>query len=336
METMTNIHKHSKVRRGIMAGILLAMFMVSWGWAQEQNYIWLTGFNPGSANLNDTGINKQVLAFIDSLMKRNDIDVTFLGAADNLNWRQSGHSGEVSRAWDEAKKLERASALRQRYGWGNIGTTDEKVRGVKVVWGPKEPDVFELKRRVNMLEGLADSLTMALLSLHNRQQELVARADSVAQSAMLARTEISQNFFDWEVNSGVFMWSQGAPYDLAVPFLGIALKRHTWALEFQGGFTPWSRQYSDGARGDAFLMGTFHIFPRSRFPFKIGTFSGWEFLTNSDQWTMKVMGITAGPSIRWKWMNLYVGSNLAKVSTVTDPGKWGYSIIVATGFNFEL
>ncbi|MBN2008180.1 hypothetical protein JW960_02410 [candidate division KSB1 bacterium] len=322
--------------RGMLLGIVLMTCLFSWAWGQEYNYIWLTSFNPGSAELTDDTIDQGVLAFLDSLMKRTDIDVTFLGAADKLQWKQSNKVNQVSKAFDSAKKWERASALRERYGRGNIGTTDENMRGVKVIWGPKEPSIFEMNDRIEMLENMTDSLTLALLALNNRQKYMNAIEDTSLHGTMTAYTEVSQNFFDWEVNSGMFLWSQGAPYDLAVPFLGIALKHYTWSLEFQGGFTPWSQKAVGGNRGDAFLMSTFHIMPRSFVHFKVGGFSGWEFLTNSDQWTMKVMGLTAGPTMQWKWMNVYVGSNIAKLSTMTDTGTWGYSIIVATGFNFEL
>jgi len=304
---------------------------------QDSGSILIKTFKPGGADLSDKNIDKKALAFVDSLMKRDDIEVQFLGASDNLKWKQSKNVKEISNAWDQAKKLERASRFRERYGKGEIGTTDESFRGVKVVWGPKKPDIFKLEERVTRLEDLTDSL-LALNS--EKQQEIVALEDTLInrETNININTDanISVSYFDWEVKTGFLYWTAGNPYDLAIPFIGIALKRQSWAFELQGGLTPWSQAYSDGDRSDAFLMGTMNLFPENLYEFKVGIFSGWEFFTNSDNWTMKAMGITAGPNIHWKFLETYIGYNLNRLSTLISSTKWVHSGIIAMSFNIKL
>ena len=308
---------------------------------QASGSTWIKTYKPGGADLNVLTIDKNALIFVDSLMKRDDIEVKFLGSSDNLKWKQAGDVTEISSAWDQAKKLERASMLRERYGKGEIGTTDEPIRGVKVVWGPKKPDLFKMNKRIGLLENLNDSLRTALLAINSEHQKKIkALEDSLenreANVNMTSIAEISTSYFDWEVKSGFFFWSAGNPYDLAVPYVGIVLKRQLWAFELQGGLTPWSRSHSDGNRSDAFLMGTMNIFPDNWYEFKLGFFSGWEFLTNSDNWTMKVMGITAGPNIQCKLFKTFIGYNLSKLSTLVEPSRWTHSGMITMSFNLRL
>lgn len=304
---------------------------------QVSGSIWIKTFKPGGAELNDSNIDKKALAFLDSLMKRDDIEVIFLGSSDTLRWKQAGNVKALSSAFDQAKKLERASRLRERYGRGEIGTTAEPIRGIKVVWGPKKPDIFKMNDRITTLEELNDSLRSALLALNSDQQKQIkALEDSSTNFRMTAFSEMPTSYFAWEIRSGFFFWSAGVPYDLAAPYIGIILKRPMWAFELQGGLTPWSRSYTDGNRSDAFLMGTMNAFPDNWYEFKIGIFSGWEFFTDSDNWTMKVMGITAGPTIHWKFLSTYFGYNLGKLSTLVESPRWVHSGIITMSFKFKL
>ena len=310
--------------------------------AQESGFLWIKTFKPGSAELLDATIEKQALAKLDSLVKRDDLEFFFLGATDNLKWKQSGKVHEISKAWDEAKKLERASSLRERYGIGEIGTTDEPIRGVKVVWGPKKPDIFTMKKQLSELEMMTDSLRAALLAARSEQnnqiQEIKALEDSISNQEpalnMTSIAEIQTGSFDWEFKSGFFFWGAGNPYDLAAPYVGLVLKRQFWSVEFQGGFSPWTRQSKSGKLSDAFLMGTFNLNSKHWYDLKFGLFSGWEFLTNSDNWTMKTMGLTAGPNIHWRFLNTYIGYNFSKVSTLIEQDKWVHGIIMT--FNLKV
>lgn len=308
---------------------------------KEAGSIWIKTFKPGSAQLSDPTIDQKALAFVDSLMNRGEIEIEFLGGSDNLRWKQARGTPELSSAWDQAKKLERASRLRERYGRGFIGTTDEPIRGVKVIWRPKKPDIFELNERVGHFENMTDSLKNVMVTLKtNQQKEMIALKDSLLKQEpnmkMTSIAEISTTYFDWEVNSGILFWSAGAPYDLVAPYLGLALNRNSWGIEILGGLTPWSRTSMDGNRGDAFLMGTFNIVPEYWCQFKVGMFSGWEFLTNSDNWTMKVMGVTTGPNFKWKFLNIFAGYNLAKLSTLMEQSRWIHSGIVTASFKLKL
>ncbi|MBD3289005.1 hypothetical protein GF337_09395 [candidate division KSB1 bacterium] len=312
--------------------------------AQESGYLWIKTFKPGSADLRDASIERTTLARLDSLTKRDDLEFYFLGATDNLKWKQSGKVEEISKAWDEAKKLERASSLRERYGIGEIGTTDDLVRGVKVVWGPKKPNIFSMKKKLSELEQMADSLRSALHAARSEQtkqiQEIKALEDSIGnkepEMSMTSIAEIQTSNFDWEFKSGFFFWSGGNPYDLAAPYVGLVLKRRFWSVEFQGGFSPWTQQSQAGKLSDAFLMGTFNLNSEYWYDLKFGLFSGWEFLTNSDNWTMKTLGLTAGPNIHWRFLNTYIGYNLGKVSTLYEQEKWVHGIIMTINFKVKI
>ncbi|MBN1154316.1 hypothetical protein JXB12_05280 [candidate division KSB1 bacterium] len=335
---------HQISRLGVNTARYLFIIFLMLGYmplyGQDSGYVWVESFEPGSANLEDATIDDKALEFVDELMKRDDIDVEFLGASDELQWRQANGVKRLSSAWDEGKKLERASELRKRYNRGEIGTTDESVRGVKVIWYPKKENLV-LNSKFDKLNSVTDSLKKELMALDNaKSRQIRALRDSLinqdAAANMTTYAEISTNAFNWEIESGLFYWTGGGHYDLMSPYVGLALKRQNWGIEFQGGFSPWSHSYIDGNRGDAFLMGTFNILPREWYDFSVGLFSGWEFFTSSDNWTMKVIGMTAGPNIHFKFVNLYVGYNLGSVSTLRETGNWVHGLSTTISFNFKL
>lgn len=325
----------------ILSGLIL-IFICTQLSAQNSGVIWIKEFLPGSAKLSDPSIDQRALAFVDSLMQCDDIEVSFLGGADPTNWRLFGRriKHRVSDAWDQAKKIERASALRQRYNRGQIGTTDKPIRGVKVIWGPKRPDIFKLQERlvsaetkIDSLSGLFDSLKLAYATspvLQQQTQPIESRSNmdvhSVSESAIVS---------DWEVKTGFMVWSAGGPYDLSVPYMGLAFKRENWALEFLGGFTPWSQSDPNGNRGDALLVGSLHLFPRSLYELKVGFFSGWEFLSKSDVWTMKIMGLTVGPKLRWKIFETYLGYTFGKLRSLTEE-HWCSGGLVTMSLHLKL
>lgn len=306
---------------------------------QESGSIWIKTFKPGSANVKDETIDPQSLAFLDSLMKRTDIEVIFLGGADQLKWKSLPQSTYISNAFDQAKKLERASLLRARYGAGEIGITDEPIRGIKVVWSPKRPDPFKMQGDILALKAANDSLYNLIRDLSYKQNEqLTAIHDSLIKSEtnpkVTTNINTSTGVLDWEIKAGVLTWSGGGTYDLSVPCIGLALKRRYWAFEIEGGFTPWSRPDRHGERGDALLMGAIAMFPRKFHEIKAGAFSGWEFLSRTDQWTMKVMGITMGPSAKWKFIDGYLGYTLSKLSTLTMTDRWNSGLMLNFNFKF--
>lgn len=323
--------------------IFLLLLNISPLFAQNSGSIWIKKFLPGSACLADRTIDQKALAFVDSLMKRDDIEVTFLGGADPTNWRLFGKKvkHQVSDTWDQAKKLERASILRQRYNRGQIGTTDEPFRGVKVVWMPKKPDIFKMNQRLGYTESKLDSLSALMDSLRFAQRPVEnilqkqTRPEVKDPGRLICQTFTPSIVSDWEVTSGVMVWSCGKPYDLSVPYVGLAFKREHWAVEFQGGFTPWSQPQRDGNRGDALLFGSLHLFPKSWVRLKTGFFSGWEFLSDSDVWTMKIMGVTIGPKIRWKFLETYVGYSIGKLSSLTNE-QWCSGGLITTSFHFKI
>ncbi len=295
--------------------------------AQDSGSIWIKTNEPGSADFNDNTIDKNALTFLDSLMKREDIVVSFLGAADNLSWRGFTKNSNISNALDQTKKLERALTLMKRYGRGDVGITDELIRGVKVVWAPKPPDIFKMQEEIEKLKIANESLFDMLAELKNKDEQLfVSFHDTLSKFVTLENskqeTVVETSFFDWEIKTGFLAWSAGAPYDLAVPSVGILLRREYWAFDLEGGFTPWSRKDELGKRGDAMLMGSFAVFPRRMLAYKAGIFSGWEFLSKTDNWTMKVLGVAAGPSIKWKIFEGFGGYSYSRLSTLYNSDRW--------------
>lgn len=308
-------------------------------WSQTSGSIWIKTFKPGSASIADETIDPVALAVVDSLMERDDIEVIFLGGADQLKWKALPEFPQLSDAFDQAKKLERASKMRERYGKGEIGITDEPIRGVKVVWSPKKPDPFKMNEEILTLKTTQDSLVNLVMKLNQQQSEkFAAIRDSLAnerpRTEFILENNAASSAFDWEIKTGFLAWFGGSAYDLSVPCLGISLQRQYWAFEIEGGFTPWSRPDALGSRGDALIIGTITTLPQKYFEIKAGAFSGWEFLSKTDQWTMKVMGVTAGPTLKWKFVEGYFGYSFSKLSTLTQSDRWVSGLMLNCNFKF--
>ena len=235
--------------------------------------------------------------------------------------------------------MERALELQRRYGKGEVGITGDPIRGVKVVWAPKPPDIFKLQQEMENLRAANESLSNSLEKLNNDQdKQLASIRDSlnqiIANEKANRENMIQPANFDWEIKTGLLAWTAGAPYDLSVPSLGISLNREYWAFDIEGGFTPWSRKDKLGKRGDAMLMGAISLFPRKNLEYKAGLFSGWEFLSNTDNWTMKVLGITAGPSIKWNFFEAFAGYSFSRLSSLTESDRWVSGIIFHLNIKF--
>jgi len=326
-------------RKRVWLATLMMLLLPGAVMGQDAGSMWIKTYNPGSGNPSDETLDSQALDALDKLMQRTDIEVIFLGGADTLRWKALAKNEAISLALDQAKKLERASRLRERYGWGEIGVTDEPIRGVKVVWSPKKPDIFKMQRDIQQLQAMNDSLATLLADWNQSQlDQLAAIRDSLNSLGLNSRVHIDNTVaaesYDWEIKTGMLAWTGGNGYDLAAPSIGIALKRKYWAFEFEGGFTPWSKPAVYGDRGDALVMGTLALFPQEIFEIKAGLFSGWEFLSRTDEWTMKVMGVTAGPSIKWKFIEGYVGYSIARMSTLIEPERWVNGLMINTNFKF--
>jgi hypothetical protein len=68
--------------------------------------------------------------------------------------------------------------------------------------------------------------------------------------------------------------------------------------------------------------------------YKTGVFSGWEFLTKTDNWTMKVLGVTAGPTLKWKYCELFAGYSYSKLSTLVESDQWVNGLLFHLNFKF--
>ncbi|MCU0643848.1 MAG: DUF720 domain-containing protein [bacterium] len=323
----------------IIIAVLFLLATNTYLFSQPSGSIWVKTFKPGSANYEDETIDPVALAIVDSLMKLDDIEVIFLGGADQLKWKALPELPQLSTAIDQAKKFERASKLRERYGRGEIGITDEPIRGVKVVWSPKKPDPFKMNEIILQLKSAQDSLVNLVMNLNQQQTErFAAIQDSIikerARPEIIVEHNSTNSNFDWEIKTGILAWFGGGAYDLSVPCFGISLQRQFWAFEIEGGFTPWSRPAVSGNRGDALIMGTITMFPQKFFEVKVGAFSGWEFLSKTDQWTMKIMGLTTGPTLKWKFIEGYLGYSISKLSTLTQSDRWVSGLMLNCNFKF--
>ena len=121
------------------AALCLVFMIPSIVYSQSSGVLWIKTFSHASSNLDDPHIDTKALASLDSLMQNEDIEVTFLGAADSLRWKMNGRyvHKAISNAWNVATRLRRALSLRERYGRGFVGVTDESIAGVKVIWNQK-------------------------------------------------------------------------------------------------------------------------------------------------------------------------------------------------------
>ncbi|MCK5739365.1 hypothetical protein KAH55_09290 [bacterium] len=308
---------------------------------QESGSVWLKTFAPGSSDLNDRSVDKVTLTFIDSLMARDNLEIIFLGGADETAWSLFGRRvpQNAGESWDEGKKMQRAGTLRDRYGKGIVGTTDTPIRGVQVIWQPKQT-LFNMDSLVTHLKETdvrIDSLGHLVTALNDDVRRLPNTAPLIGNThdSGIYFTAGNTIITDWEIKTGYLAWSAGSYYDLHCPALGVVFKRQTWAVEFMGGYTPWNEWKSDSQCGNAMLLGSFILRPQALFQLKAGLFSGWEFLNKTDEWTMKTMGMMVGPRLQWRFLDSFLGFSYSHISTMTKE-VWHYGMLLGINYNFTL
>lgn len=303
--------------------------------AQTSGVLWIKTFQPGSTNLNDASIDKEALAALDELMKTPNIDVTFLGAADSIAWVMNGRSvhTHISEAWNDAKRLGRARAMRARYERGNVGVTHESIAGVKVVWS-KKVSVEDYERDLTKLKEDNEALNYKLAQLETDVEQLRPSAGSTTTSSPVAGNyKVSQSYFDWFLQGGMWAWQSGSGGDIISPSIALGIIINKTSFIIQGGVTPWTISTPDGNLSESFVyLGLKHM-KSKKFGFSGGIFRGWEFFTATDDWSFKTTGISAGLVAKYSIFECNPMLSYTNSNSIFGPSNWKFGTTLGLSIN---
>lgn len=308
----------------------LTIVLYSTVFAQTSGTLWIKTFDLGSASLNDPGIDKEALATLDSLMQDEDIDVTFLGAANTIGWRMDGKSvvPKISEAWNDAKRLSRARALKARYGRGAIGITHENIAGVKVVWTKKSAeDRYTIE--LNKVKEQNDDLNHELAQLKNKIESLQpehvtnGKDGTNGSNGHSNEVEIEGHDYGWSLQAGVWGWQSTSDGNVFSPSLALNIIIDKTAFVIQGGVTPWHVTSPQGNQAESFVYAGIKHMPTKRFGLTMGAFRGWEFFTATDNWSFKTTGTSAGLAIRYGLFEIQPSLTYSNVNTL-DNSFWRF------------
>jgi hypothetical protein len=321
----------------MMLVLVLSLHAVAVSQENNSGVLWIKTFSPGSSNLDDEQIDKAALARLDSLMQDSTIEATFLGAADERQWRMNGNHVhlDISDTWNDAKRLGRGRILRARYGRGQVGVTDENVAGVKVVWIRNENlnalSIAEnsaanghgdqLRRDVDLLRGDVDSVKAALEN--GKYTRIIEKRGSN---------------LNWRVQAGFWSWYGGSDRNILAPSLGFNLiyKRNIFVV--QGGVSPWQSQTANGQQSEAFLFAGVRRLPadgKHGISYAAGIFRGWEFFTSTDSWSLKSTGLTAGPTFNYGILELHPAVTYTFVDSIFKGRGWRVGSILSMNVNLN-
>jgi hypothetical protein len=295
----------------------------------DSGMLWIKRFEPGSADLTDPGIDPHALATLDSLMRDESLEITFLGSADSLAWRLGGRRvhPHVSEAWNDAKRISRARAMRDRYGRGNVGVTHQNVAGVQVIWirknqsPPFDLTLGDLRRQNDDLNRQLAELQGQISDLQNRDNDFVYVQD--------------ERVFNWGLELGLWAWRAGSENNLVSPLIGMNINVDKTSIVIKGGFTPWTTASEYGNIAESFIeLGVKH----RRWQFwgtSLSLFRGWEFLTSDDEWTFKTSGIAAGVFYRQGILEFNPAITYSSVETLTRDSSWRLGFNLGVGFHLN-
>lgn len=290
--------------------------------AQESGVIWIKTFQPGSSDISGPEINPASLAILDSLMQDENIEVTFLGAADKKAWRLNGESvhEHVSEAWNDAKRLSRARALRARYGRGTVGITHEDIAGVKVVWRIGNPQENYTKELNELKEELAQVKTdlQGMNGTHGKNGH---------------EYEPKESTFDWGLQGGMWGWTSGSK-GIAAPALALNIIMDKTTFVIQGGVTPWSISGPYGSEGQSFVYSGVKHMTSDWLGFSAGVFRGWEFYTSTDSWSFTTTGLATGVVLKYNRFEFTPTVTYSRSSYLEKDSKWGFG--TSLGMNVNL
>lgn len=305
--------------------------------AQTSGVLWIQTFSPGSSNLNDPEIDRQALATLDSLMQDPAVEVTFLGAADDLRWKMNGQHvhPNISEAWNDAKRLGRARIVRARYGRGEVGVTDENIAGVKVIWHHAEATGMLARLENSASNGHDGRLQQEIQALRDDVDSVKSAINSGRYTKIIEKKGFNLN---WRLQGGVWSWYAGSDQNILVPTIGLNIIYERSAFVCQGGVAPWYTTTAFGKQGEAFLYaGIRHRpnAPRRGFSYAAGVFRGWEFFTATDSWSLKSTGVAAGTILSYKILELYPAVTYAYVDSIFKGRGWRFGSMIVVTLNLN-
>jgi len=303
--------------------------------AQTSGILWIKTFEPGSTSIDDPLIDHEAVKALDELMKDPKIDVTFLGSADSVGWVMNGRAVHtyISEAWNDAKRLGRARALRARYQRGHVGVTHENIAGVKVIWTRKvsrqeyETDITELKNRSSELD---DKVA--------RLEDEVKNLDPITvphpQGQQYAYVE-QRNFFDWFFQGGLWTWQSASGRNILSPAIALGITINSTSFILQGGVAPWHSRSTEGNRADSFVFVGLKHMANERFGVSGGVFRGWEFFTATDDWAFKTTGLASGVIIKNGILEFNPSITYSHSDSIFDSSKWKIGTTLGLSINFN-
>ncbi len=321
-----------------LLAFVLSMHSVAFSQEENSGVLWIMSFSPGSSNLNDEKIDKQALVTLDSLMQDSTIEVTFLGAADDMQWRMSGNRvhPDISDAWNDAKRLGRARIVRARYGRGQVGVTDENIAGVKVIWNRNSESLNSMTIAENSSASDGDD------QLRRDVETLRSDVDSVkaalGNSHYPTIVEKSGPNINWRAQAGFWSWYGGSDRNIVAPSLGLNVIYNRSVFVVQGGVSPWHSRTANGKQGEAFMYAGIRRLPdggKRGISYAAGVFRGWEFFTSTDSWSLKSTGLTAGPTFKYGILELHPSVTYAFVDSIFKGRGWRLGSVLMMNVNLN-
>ncbi|MFQ5641264.1 MAG: hypothetical protein ACE5IR_25065 [bacterium] len=319
---------------------MLIFALANMVFAQTSGVLWIKPFSPGSSNLDDTLIDRNALATLDSLMQNDDIEVTFLGAADSLRWKMNGrimHSN-ISEAWNDAKRLGRARVLRARYGRGTVGVTHENIAGVKVLWSKKQ-DRYTISDNFDDLKEQNENLYSEVAKLKNDLNRIlpVAMNGTNGKNGANSHTETIKDSsnFNWRLQAGLWTWQAGSSGNLLSPSLSLNIIIDKTSFIIQAGVTPWHKSTLLGNQSDSFVYAGVKHMKTDYVGFSLGGFRGWQFFTSTDDWSFKTTGVAAGIVFRYKKIEFNPNVTFSNIDSLDKSSRWKVGSGIGVNFNFN-
>jgi hypothetical protein len=328
-----------------LAAIWLMFVPLSATFAQDSGFLWIKTFLPGSAELSDPSIDQQALARLDSLMQDPELEVTFLGAADSIGWYLEGRkvNDKIAEAWNDAKRLSRARALRARYGRGHIGITHDSVAGVKVIWTRTGADKYtqqikHLQRELEDVKSNLESLIPETANAHGNATSGHNGANGHGTNGKNGHSKYTIKdglTFNWRLQAGMWTWQSGSNGSLVSPSLALNIIVNKTAFVLQGGVTPWHQTTAFGNKSESFVYAGVKHMRTDHFGLSAGVFRGWEFFTSTDNWLFKTTGLAAGIVVVYGRFELTPMLTVSNINTLETDSQWKVGSTVGLNFNIN-
>lgn len=317
----------------------LSLVLFSTVFPQTSGVLWIKTFNPGSSDLNDPLIDQEALGTLDSLMQDESVEVTFLGAADSLRWVFNGGyiNLKISEAWNDAKRLSRARALRARYGRGNVGITHDNIAGVKVIWTKNtNPDRYTVE--LKQLQQQNDNLNQELAKVKSDLQSLKPAFVTDAKNGYNGHTRVvvkEGRNFNWRLQVGLWSWHSGGHASILSPSLALSIITGKTAFVVQGGVTPWHISSANGNQAESFVYVGIKHMKSDLYGFTMGGFRGWEFFTKTDDWSLKTTGAAAGVVLTHGFIEVNPTITYSNVDSIVNGNHWRLGSTIVLNFNIN-